>query len=652
MGGICFRCSPLGEEDTVGIDEELPSVLSRCDNCFRCNYDVNGDLLEGVHIVLRSTSGLRLKRKLSSFCSNCNISEAMICDECYEMLLDIEEGHLSGGKYKWLYCWPAFLWHMFSCQENQPYAYDMWRFIPITLRLMWLESYQTISKNHALVTLYEPQSYFEDVTVFCNDIDRLNASGTLRDLMTSCNKNCYCGVRCPWGCTEFVDECGYVAYHKLFYALLDGVTKPVSEKCISCGMKDREKHAFVGVRPDYLTWHENFFDNEEWPVCPCVRFIREKGPLICTCKAHDGGSSLRYLHPPRNPLTRTIPCTLGDQLAHAVVSPRMLKTIKCHKFNDTYQMQKCYGGFAGIDSCDVLEVGRFDRANIVSELNAALSLYGCHDIRSKLSQLVQSKVVPPYFESDKLKFVEQQNFPEKTELLRSALRGATFVSLEDSLKMHMDLQSYDEVPFHPMWPLSLLTCEPTICDYGCKPPSIPSFRYKQDLRLPWIMLSLATCIPMLWECIANSVHYKGDPSWHGWLLSFATKKVLQGIKSQQMYSKKGENSYRCDCKAVELCWKLESNVSSHEHPEGGYGHYSPHFNLEQVSNCLSVVKGVQVFSSVEELQVYAISGDVDKCVKVISLVNIPEDDEVPSSFTVSIFELLMILQFSKCCEQR
>jgi hypothetical protein len=284
----------------------------------------------------------------------------------------------------------------------------------------------------------------------------------------------------------------------------------------------------------------------------------------------------------------------------------------------------------------------------VSELNAALSLYGRHDIRSKLSQLVQSKVVPPYVESVKLEFVELQNVPEKSELLRSALKGATFVSLEDSLKMHMHQESSNELPFHPAWPLSLLRCEARISEYGCKPPSIPPFRYKQDLRLPWIMLSLATSIPVLWECIVDSVHYKGHASWHGWLLSFATKKVLQGIKSLQKYSKKGENSYKHDCKPVELCWKLQSNASSDEHPEGGYGHYSPHYNLEQVSICLSGLKGVQVFSSNQELQVYAISGDVDRSVKVISLINIPEDDDLPSSFVVSVFDELTIVQLLKC----
>ena len=197
--------------------------------------------------------------------------------------------------------------------------------------------------------------------------------------MDRCNMNCYCSVQCPWGCTEFVDECGYVPYDKFLFALLSKVRKPKSEMGIHgsyCGRHCERKHLFVGVRPDFLTYRDRFFDKEEWPIQPSIRFLAGKGPYICTCKEHDGGSSLRYIHPPRSAVTGVIPCTVSDQLAHAVVAPQMLKTIKCNKFNDTYQVQRCCAGYAGVDSCDIVETGKFHNANILSELNTALSLYG------------------------------------------------------------------------------------------------------------------------------------------------------------------------------------------------------------------------------------------------------------------------------------
>jgi hypothetical protein len=81
----------------------------------------------------------------------------------------------------------------------------------------------------------------------------LNDSGGLMDLITSCNKNCYCEVRCPWGCTEFVDECGYIPYYKLFYALTPLLKKPIGETLIASDRKCYgRKDVLTGSCLDYL----------------------------------------------------------------------------------------------------------------------------------------------------------------------------------------------------------------------------------------------------------------------------------------------------------------------------------------------------------------------------------------------------------------
>lgn len=38
----------------------------------------------------------------------------------------------------------------------------------------------------------------------------------------------------------------------------------------------------------------------------------------------------------------------------------MVRPIKVHGHSDSYQMNRVQGGFCGIDSCDLKEVGRFD----------------------------------------------------------------------------------------------------------------------------------------------------------------------------------------------------------------------------------------------------------------------------------------------------
>ena len=136
------------------------------------------------------------------------------------------------NQYRWVDCWPAFMWKMFADPNNAKEAVEMWRYLPYMMHVFWLQSYKEISPNHNLVSLYEPRSYFDDITNFVEELKELSGSGRLIDLMSSCNKNCYCGVRCPWGCTEFADECGYISYDKFLFAFLKGVQKPVVQNSI------------------------------------------------------------------------------------------------------------------------------------------------------------------------------------------------------------------------------------------------------------------------------------------------------------------------------------------------------------------------------------------------------------------------------------
>ena len=98
------------------------------------------------------------------------------------------------NQYRWVDCWPAFMWKMFADPNNAKEAVEMWRYLPYMMHVFWLQSYKEISPNHNLVSLYEPRSYFDDITNFVEEVEKLSGSGQLVDLMQSCNKNCYCGV--------------------------------------------------------------------------------------------------------------------------------------------------------------------------------------------------------------------------------------------------------------------------------------------------------------------------------------------------------------------------------------------------------------------------------------------------------------------------
>jgi hypothetical protein len=302
-----------------------------------------------------------------------------------------------------------------------------------------------------------------------------------------------------------------------------------------------------------------------------------------------------------------------------------------------------------MDSCDILETGRFDKQNILSRQNEALVLHRRADIRCKLSQLVESKDVPSCYERDKLDLVKYENLEAKEPLLEGALEGATYVSLEDSVKMHKSEEQCSKLPFVPSWPLSLFSCCASVSNYGFKPPSLPPFRFAKDLRLPWILLSLATSIPALWECIAKSVTYEGQATWPGWLLSFASKNVLQGYNSKKKHSQKNSNLYQRLLKPLELCWKMECGDLQNNEPAGGFKEYRPMFSFDKVIQCLSGLKDVEVFSRLESLTDCILENGINDSIQVIGLVGLPEDDDslqdrnLPSSFMVRFLLLVVLL---------
>jgi hypothetical protein len=107
-------------------------------------------------------------------------------------------------------------------------------------------------------------------------------------------------------------------------------------------LKKCEENIFIGIRNDFLEGQYDFMDNNNWKVQPSLRRVTRKGLSICTCQEHGGGSALNYIHPSRNPFTSVYPSSIGDQLCHAVLAPRVVKPIKCNKYSDTYHIQDCY----------------------------------------------------------------------------------------------------------------------------------------------------------------------------------------------------------------------------------------------------------------------------------------------------------------------
>jgi hypothetical protein len=163
----------------------------------------------------------------------------------------------------------------------------------------------------------------------------------------------------------------------------------------------KDKHV-RGIWNDFLSehdWQETFAWNPLWPVMPSVAFtFNEQQELIdlsyLTCKKHDGGSTAVYFHPPRA-VYNTLPTPQGDQVAPAIVVPRILKPAQAKQYSNSYQMQSMRGHYGGVDSMSLTPHGIFDHISPVTSSNENAAIIGRNDINALARRWTQTNLVMP-----------------------------------------------------------------------------------------------------------------------------------------------------------------------------------------------------------------------------------------------------------------
>eukprot|EP00957_Ditylum_brightwellii_P153966 11719070-Ditylum_brightwellii.AAC.1 len=67
-----------------------------------------------------------------------------------------------------------------------------------------------------------------------------------------------------------------------------------------------------------------------------------------------------YVHPPINPATGIVPSLYGDQLAPSVMCQRKVQSFSHWEFTARYEVYRANGGYTGIGTCYIGNVGRLD----------------------------------------------------------------------------------------------------------------------------------------------------------------------------------------------------------------------------------------------------------------------------------------------------
>ena len=195
------------------------------------------------------------------------------------------------------------------------------------------------------------------------------------------------------------------------------------------------------------------------------------------------------------------------------MQPQTVSPVQHKKYNVEYQMSKIRCGYDDMDTFFVQENGDFSRCSIIDSQNENLYLYERPDLKQHLRDKV-AHGVPAWLGKSMLE--ESRNMFEDDEVgaeVETALKGATYVSLEDSIKLDKSMRTsglntciappnrgvtdprhFENVQYTPPWPRHLINVH-TLDKHGAAVPYLGEFVVRGnrtfDARIVWCMASFA-----------------------------------------------------------------------------------------------------------------------------------------------------------------
>ena len=100
-------------------------------------------------------------------------------------------------------------------------------------------------------------------------------------------------VLCPWDCSEFIHKTGQLP--------IDVVMARFLPKCIINIVTTSKKSSNVAsCRDDFIREETDDYDrillNPAWRVMPKIAFVTDFGPVVLTCRNHNGGTTRSYIY--------------------------------------------------------------------------------------------------------------------------------------------------------------------------------------------------------------------------------------------------------------------------------------------------------------------------------------------------------------------
>ena len=538
VGGIEQEDSDFGGEDTGTTNTVVDD--RRCKNCKR-EESVNDD--SGLLVLQEYDIGVGTKW-LKKFChikaiDRRGLSKMVMCKQCRRYL--IGEGV---SKDSWEVIWPSVIWDFLKNKKllEQFGGWKLWCMIPIEWRHWWLSAVKEINPMslYNSVSTTEPSAAVRDGTNAHNTL-----RGAVRDLligpvMEAVDDHLLPIVKCPWGCDDYYIKSGKFEFDIMLYRFF-GSSCRTFHKRSKC---DRIKYC----RDDYLARATDTFllENKEWPIMPTVVYFIGEGPVLLTCRFHNGGSRKKYVHVPVSPVG-TLSSGASDQVAAAIIVPRTISKARAKEYNHSFQMSLLRGQYDGVDTYFLSNTPRFNFQSVLSLELESLAIECRADTKALVSRWKDEEQMLPSWLGDCMLSTAAEKYPDTNEF-EPYLKGSTMITLGDSLELQQFLKGGGprELTIHSpeeedagigegeartvhvtlKWPKKLIFVH-SLDDHGACLPSIPKFQRgddmkHQDVRLLWFMLAMVTGVQEIWT--ATDALVCDDLAWYGYVMDLAVRR--------------------------------------------------------------------------------------------------------------------------------
>ena len=508
-----------------------------CDNCKRqqSNYLIEKYSIDSpyhIQFINQNSSNIGSRKfKHTSLLSsrNSNSLEYLLCNPCNQHLTNPTDYTTDA------FCWPSFLLSLLenkSLHDHYGSTY-LWRFIPTEYRYWWIDYIKLNFPNDFIdISIEYPKPFFNDITMDIVDWEKGINSGELTELARICNDYILPTIMCPWGDSVFPHHFGSIS--------IDIIIQRKLQHCEIKLINNKNLNKVKWSRDDYL---RDDSDNDCWmmnplfqvnPTIACIDGTMK----VLTCKDHHCGNNHIMIHPCR--WKHQLCSDQPDQIAQVVTQSRIVRKGKASLYTTEWQMMQQHGFFGGLDTCNHVEFGNFQKRSIIRYENESKAVANRLDINIHLDTLCNEKIIS----SETVKSIRDKATQFKNETdIKPYTYGATFVPYKVAIALQectrdriISLRVLDHnnqngiiVKFQRYIPLFIYPCQ-VYSNHGVQMLLIPRFSRGPQNKALWQLSTILLQVEKVWQIFNTSL--KNNNDWFGWLLVFLTNRCLHRTKSQ------------------------------------------------------------------------------------------------------------------------